>query len=294
MRFEVVTFAQTGSAGNWIELRDTDAGSVAVIAPARGALVRSFSVGGRELLYLDENTFADPAKNVRGGVPVLFPAPGRLRDDVWQRHGRRGEMKQHGFARSEPWSEVERNIADAANVVLALQSHSGLHAQFPWQFAARLGISLRGAILRIRFELTNLDDAPLPYALGFHPYFAVSDKVGATIPTKASAAYNNRKKALEPFTGFHLTADELDLHLQDHGSDHCDMLLSNGSGIRVRASAAFTRWVVWTLGEQPFVCVEPWTAGADALNTGELLLHLPPNETAAHWMEIEALPGRPG
>lgn len=290
MSFSVTTHTPIGSVGDWIELRDTDANSVAVVAPARGALVRSFAVGSRELLYLDDESFADHAKNVRGGIPVLFPAPGRLNGDAWRCNGRNGVMQQHGFARSQPWSEVARRSVDAAEVTLALHPHAALQTNFPWQFAAQLVISLQGATLRLRFELTNLDTAPLPYALGFHPYFSVADKAAVVIPTQASIAYNNRTRAREPFTHFDLTADELDLHLQDHGKDHCDILLSDGSGTRVRASAAFTRWVVWTLGGKPFVCVEPWTAGADALNTGELLLHLPPNQTATHWMEIEAMP----
>jgi galactose mutarotase-like enzyme len=36
--------------------------------------------------------------------------------------------------------------------------------------------------------------------------------------------------------------------------------------------------VVWTLAGKDFVCLEPWTAGADALNTGEKLLTLAPGE----------------
>ena len=48
------------------------------IAPARGALVTRLVVKGQELLYLDRATLDDPSKNVRGGIPVLFPFAGRL------------------------------------------------------------------------------------------------------------------------------------------------------------------------------------------------------------------------
>jgi len=30
------------------------------------------------VLALDEATLRDEAKNVRGGIPILFPAPGKL------------------------------------------------------------------------------------------------------------------------------------------------------------------------------------------------------------------------
>ncbi len=49
-----------------------------LVAPSRGAIITRLSVGDRQVLYLDESTLLDPSKNVRGGIPVLFPSPGRL------------------------------------------------------------------------------------------------------------------------------------------------------------------------------------------------------------------------
>src|SRR5579862_6316835 len=86
-----------------IELSDADARSTVTIVPGRGAIVTRFRVGDRELLYLDEATLRDRTKNVRGGVPVLFPSPGRLNGDRFEQGGRSGSMKQHGFARDAAW-----------------------------------------------------------------------------------------------------------------------------------------------------------------------------------------------
>jgi len=46
------------------------------------------------------------------------------------------------------------------------------------------------------------------------------------------------------------------------------------AAIVVTGSAAFGRWVVWTVAGKDFVCLEPWTAAANALNTGDKLLTL--------------------
>ena len=73
------------------------------IVPARGAIATSFRVGERELLYLDETTLRDPTKSVRGGIPILFPSPGKLEGDRFARGAFHGAMKQHGFARDLPW-----------------------------------------------------------------------------------------------------------------------------------------------------------------------------------------------
>ena len=91
-----------------LELRDTDAGSVLVLAPGRGGMATRWTLGGREVFYLDEASLRDPTKNVRGGNPVLFPQPGKLEGDVFERDGKRGSMKQHGFARNLAWTVVRR------------------------------------------------------------------------------------------------------------------------------------------------------------------------------------------
>jgi galactose mutarotase-like enzyme len=65
--------------------------------------------------------------------------------------------------------------------------------------------------------------------------------------------------------------------LFDHGSTSAT--LERGSDrIVVGAGPEFGRWVVWTLAGKDFVCLEPWTAAADALNTGEKLIELAPGE----------------
>ena len=87
--------------GGELELVDGDA-RVGIV-PERGGLVARFDVGGRAVLFLDEETLRDPAKNVRGGIPVLYPTPGKLTGDAWRWSSETGALKQHGFARNRPW-----------------------------------------------------------------------------------------------------------------------------------------------------------------------------------------------
>src|SRR6201996_3157981 len=123
-----------------IELTDEEAH--AEVVPERGAIISRFDVGGTPILYLDLATLEDPTKNVRGGVPFLFPTAGRLENDRYQ--GR--EMKQHGFARNLPFT-VERR--DARSVALSLDADDATRARFPFEFRVELTISLSGAELRI-------------------------------------------------------------------------------------------------------------------------------------------------
>lgn len=284
-----VSMRPSGSAivGDLVVLECDEAGSAVTIAPARGALTTSFRVAGRELLYLDESTLTDPAKNVRGGIPVLFPSPGKLEDDHWQCAGEHGAMKQHGFARNLAWQIAETDMG-TPSVTLELGSSSGTLAQYPWAFLTRLKLALARDCLRIDIRVKNTGSARLPFGLGFHPYFRVVDKARAHIDTDATRAFDNVTKRVQPLRGIDLTASEIDLHLLDHSRPESALHLGDGARIEVRASADFTRWVVWTLAGRDFVCLEPWTAPGNALNTGDGLLWVEPDAMHESWLEIAA------
>jgi galactose mutarotase-like enzyme len=273
--------------GDLIELNDDDARSVVTIAPERGAIVTGFRVGDRDVLFMDESTLADRTKNVRGGVPLLFPSPGRLTGDRFERAGRSGSMKQHGFARDVPWKVDALATLDPAQATLVIESTDATRAMYPWDFRLAVTYSLRGPRLRLDVAVSNTGTAPMPFAFGIHPYLLVHDKAGATIATKATQGFDNVTKKAVPFHGFDLTAKEVDLHLIDHGSTDSALTWGDGARLAIRASPEFGRWVVWTLAGKDFVCVEPWTAPADALNTGESLLELGPGARRALWIEME-------
>jgi galactose mutarotase-like enzyme len=47
---------------------------------------------------------------------------------------------------------------------------------------------------------------------------------------------------------------------------------------------------VWTLEKKDFVCVEPWTARGNALNTGEDVIEVEPGATHHAQLEVEYYP----
>ena len=69
-------------------LRLEDGGAAVTLAPSRGGMVTRFSIGEVPVLFLDESTLRDPSKNVRGGIPVLFPIAGKLPADRYEVDGR--------------------------------------------------------------------------------------------------------------------------------------------------------------------------------------------------------------
>jgi galactose mutarotase-like enzyme len=261
-----------------VVLEDAASRARVVVAPSRGGMVTRFEVAGAPVLFLDVASLVDETKNVRGGNPVLFPSPGPLAGERFTYGGLSGSMKQHGFARQRAWSVGE--VSKSA-VTLELASDDATRAQFPWDFRAWLRYALAGTTLTVETHVENTGSAgPMPFSLGFHPYFHIADadKARARIATDATRAYDNVTKKVIDVTGpIDLTVKELDLHLFDHHGNSAT--LDRGADrIVVSGDPAFGRWVIWTLAGKDFVCLEPWTSGADALNTGEGLLVLGPGE----------------
>lgn len=246
-----------------LELRD--GGARALLAPSRGGMVTRFEVDGRAVLYLDEATLLDEAKNVRGGNPVLFPAPGPSRS-----------MKQHGFARTLPWRVASAGAREAA---LELEASDVTRSVYPHAFFVRHRHVLSGPRLSIEQRIENRGEEPMPFAFGFHPYFFVpqADKAAARIPSGATRAFDNvAKRDIELRGTIDLRAKEVDLHLYDHGRADAALELPDGRRVVVRAHEAYRRWVIWTLEGRDFVCLEPWTAGAGALDReGEAIVLAP-------------------
>ncbi|MET0386157.1 MAG: galactose mutarotase [Polyangiales bacterium] len=276
--------------GELYVLNDERADASVVVAPQRGAIVTSMRVGGRDLLYMQDATLSDPAQNVRGGIPVLFPTPGKLTNDELHWGGRVGtQVKQHGFGRILDWNVLD---TPPGGLTLGIQSNAWTMGRFPWNFRAQLELQLELTRLRLRLSVENTDQVPLPMAIGFHPYFHVKHphKPKLQIPTQATQAFDNVQKQVVPFAGFDLAQPEVDLHLLDHGSTQCSLQLPDGGRIELRASDEFKFWVVWTLEKKDFVCVEPWSARADALNTGEDVLEVAPGQTHVSTLELEYFP----
>jgi galactose mutarotase-like enzyme len=278
--------------GTWplIDLIDVDAGSILTIVPARGGLVTRWCARHHEVLFLDEATFQDAGKNVRGGIPVLFPSPGKLAGDRWSQAGRGGQLKQHGFARNLPWRVVDEGTAEEASVTLQLEASDATRDQYPYDFEAKFRYALRGSSLHITMHFANRGADRMPFATGFHPYFALpgASKPQAQVETRATRAFDNVAKR-EVAYHLDLTGGEVDLHLIDHATPRAALVGPKGKVV-LEGSPEFTHWVVWSLPDRDFICLEPWTSPPDALNTGDRLLWLEPGETRTLTLTMQFQP----
>ena len=85
-----------------------------------------------------------------------------------------------------------RDRAHEREATLRLASDDATRAQFPWDFVVELRYALAGSTLTVDARIENPGPEPLPFALGYHPYFYVPD---ADKPHAMSTTNSNRRIA---------------------------------------------------------------------------------------------------
>jgi galactose mutarotase-like enzyme len=269
------------------------------VVPERGGLVTSWVCGGQELLYLDQQRFADPTKSVRGGIPVLFPICGNLAGSP---------LPQHGFARDLPWqleplpgagagSAGSADLASAHpdGIRLRLSDSDATRQVYPHAFVLELEYRLLPNELAITARITNPGDSsadPLPFSLGLHPYFAVPDLTAVQLEGLPERCFDHIPMA-EAATAEQLQrlASGVDFLAHPAGPVRLVQVSQAGQEQTGHQQTGTRRWialhtqppldlaVVWSEPPRPMLCLEPWTAPRGAMATGERLLHVQPGAT---------------
>jgi galactose mutarotase-like enzyme len=262
-------------------LTDESAQASLEVVPERGGIITRWQVKGQDLLYLDEARFTDPALTVRGGIPILFPICGNLPDNQYLYQGKPYSLKQHGFARDLPWTVIDQSTQEQASLTLELVSTEQTRSLYPFDFQLVFTYRLRGDRLTLHQRYTNHSAAPMPFSAGFHPYFAVQDKGQLQFQIPASEFLDQRTKTTHSFAGqFDFSQDEIDVAFSDLSSPVATVTDgARSQRLTFSFSPEFSLLVFWTLKEKGFYCLEPWTAGRNAMNTGDRLLHLAPGQS---------------
>jgi galactose mutarotase-like enzyme len=103
-----------------------------------------------------------------GRSPILFPIVGKAPGNRIGIDGQDYDMNQHGFARRSVFSVI---TAEAGRCVHVLRASDQTRSGYPFDFRLTVEHALSGRTLTVAAEVTNEDDCPLPFGIGFHPAF---------------------------------------------------------------------------------------------------------------------------
>jgi galactose mutarotase-like enzyme len=257
------------------EVKDTQTNSWFKISPERGGIVTSYGVKGEELLYLDPSTFEDPEAHIRGGIPILFPICGHLKNEIYEWEGQSYYMDNHGIARNHPWEVIQTEIQpDYAAITLKLQSSPQSLESYPFAFELVFTFKLKDQKLLIEQEYHNHSERDMPIYAGFHPYFLVDHKENTIESDAAAICYYGDQKDL-PYVG---EIDMLKLPssivLKESATKQISFKPNAERKILLSYGEEFEYVVLWSLEGMPFICVEPWMAMPNELNIKQELTYV--------------------
>jgi len=244
-------------------------------------------------------------------APILFPIVGHLPEGRYRFRDKDYRLPTHGFAPDRIFQLSQPNPSSLE--ARLLWDSESLRA-WPFRFELRIGYALDGPALRQGCAVRNCGPEEMYFSIGFHPGFRCPLREGErfedysvrferpeTLP-RHDLQSGLRTGHTRPFLQ---NSSEIPLkkELFTEGaivlqapSSRCADLWNPRTGHGVRCGIQGAPWLgLWTRGEGPFLCIEPWHgitgrtgAGCD-LPAKEGIRRLPPGGIFECGMEITPL-----
>ena len=241
-------------------------------------------------------------------APVLFPNVGRHSGDFYLWKGKRFDTKQHGFARDMEFTCV---LEKDDELVFSLKDTEKTREYFPFAFELKIGYTLSGRALQVKWEVKNQGQETMYFTIGGHPAFRVpvlentvqtDYKLLFEVPDRLeyklicpgeatadpSSSYPLILKKYGEYYGCDIEAHmfDKDAQLFDEGQVQWAALgYPDGTPYVSLECRDFTNFGIWSVPGAPFVCLEPWMGRCDDHDfSGEIsqkpgILKLGPSDT---------------
>lgn len=248
-----------------------------------GAEVTSLELLGEKVLYQGNQPKWSSC------APVLFPTVGRSYDNQIEVDGQSYPMPMHGFAKQR---EFELTWSDGVSAEFHLRSDSETRKYYPWEFDLKIVHTVSGESLTTEFQVTNLDQSPMYFALGGHPAVCCDlDRGGyelrfegeedclstqvspqGIIQAGNTAEVANREKRIIPLNRDLFRIDAL--IFENVRSSYVELVdLVQERTVRFSFDG-FDDLAAWTLPagyDAPFICLEPWQGMGNRTGEGKEL-----------------------
>ena len=264
---------QMGPYAHW-EYIHPESGDRLRIVPERGGIVTEWRCGDREVLYFDQERYADPGKSIRGGIPVLFPICGNLPADRLELNGVAHTLKQHGFARNLPWQL--QLLKDQGGVKLTLTETEETLAAYPFPCLVEMEVRPVAQALEIHTTIANRSESVMPFSFGLHPYFNISELSQTDVAGLNERCLNHLEMA-DTDTASQLTRLPEGVDFLCRPAGPVTLIdRTNGHQLQLQHQEPMDLTVIWTEPPRAMVCVEPWTGPRQSLISGDRKLEIQP------------------
>jgi len=176
--------------GEIVQLEDAIAQTTVSIKPSAGNVAFAMLVKGQNVLSFS-GASAEEFKGGLTGIPFVGPWANRLDEQAFYANGKkyafdmqlgnvRGTIPIHGLglASTDQWHVVEAKAdSSAAWVTSKLEFYRNpmWMKQFPFAHTVEMTYRLQDGVLEVKTKIANLSTEPMPVAIGYHPYFQLTD-----------------------------------------------------------------------------------------------------------------------
>src|SRR4051794_39063988 len=137
------------------------------------------SDGPREMLWADPGFDSGDKRPSSGGIPLLFPFPGRIAGARYTFAERDYQLEPgdafgnaiHGFVSNRPWRIVAQTDSKLVGEFQASVDDPSILNQWPSDFCIRTSYELSGTELISEVHYENTSAGPLPCGFATHAYF---------------------------------------------------------------------------------------------------------------------------
>jgi aldose 1-epimerase len=290
--------------GDVVQLEDAKNDTVVSILPSVGDITFSMKVHGQEVLRWPYASVEDFKKRpALSGIPFVGPWANRLDEQAFYANGKkyafdmglgnvRGAIPIHGFlTTTDQWQVVEvKSDSKSAWVTSKLEffKQPMWMKQFPFAHTIEITHRLQAGVLQVQTTITNMSVEAMPVAIGFHPYYKLTDSgrdewtISAGVrkhwllaPTKIPTG---ETEPIEKFFPNPQAASLKDANLDDVFSDlvrdaqgraHL-ILKGKHQQLDVMLGPNWPAVVIWAPKNDPnFIAFEPMAGITDAMNLSQ-------------------------
>jgi aldose 1-epimerase len=273
------------------EVVEIRAGSTtARIAPGQGFNCYSLVVDGFDYLH-QEAGFLPDGSPTHSGTPILFPWPNRIAGSTFEWQGKTYQVpvteqstgaSLHGFACRTPWPVIEQSNDSVTGEWILSRDAPAMVANWPADAGLRVTYRVEPTALIVTSEVFCPGDEPLPFGVGFHPYFRVPGPFDQwLLHTDATQAWTLETMIptgevvdIPPRLDFGKPRRIGDEHLDDvltglpaaDGMCRRAVLMSMASSLAVSSDPQWREYVFFTPTSRDALAIEPYTCTTDAIN----------------------------
>lgn len=261
---------------NYLTLESVDNNSNAKICLELGGSLQELKLNNNSIIkdlhpLTYETTYASA---------VLFPFSNRIKDGKYtfkqkqyQLHINRKEENNalHGLVYNKAFNVIKKDFSNNyASVTLSYTEIKRVKG-FPFYYSIFLTYTLTQSTINLKVTLNNLDENPLPFTIGWHPYFNSSNLFNSCLVFESNKKILFDKRMIT--TGIENIETENTFEIKDKKLDDCFVLNSNQMqfktpdySLALLSSSKENYLQLYTPSKSNTIAIEPSTGVSNSFN----------------------------